>query len=230
MEIKGITFDLEGTLIDVEYAHHKGHILSAADVGLNLTIDDCLQRIPHFIGGPDTEIAKEIAQLAGGVDTDYVLNRKRFHYNELIKTLPIQLRPGVTDIFREIRKGNLKMAVGSLTLALQAALLLEKTGLHGIFGESILLREDVRHIKPDPEIYLKTAELMGIKPGEQLVFDDSPNGIRAAKAAGSVAIGMPVVHKLSSLRSLIDSEPARIFWDWREMNFQHLIRNLEERP
>jgi len=228
VKIKGIAFDLEGPLVDVESAHHQGHILSAADVGLKMTNEDCL-KLPHFIGGPDTEVAKEIAQLAGGAaDADFVYNRKKFHYDELIKTLPIRLRPGVTNIFEEIMEENLKIAVGSLTIKAQATLLLEKTGLYGIFGKNILLREDVRNVKPDPEVFLKTAEIMGIRPEEQLVFEDSPNGIIAAKAAGSIAVGMPTIHVPITIKKLIDAGAVRIFWDWREINFQSLIKNLNQ--
>jgi beta-phosphoglucomutase-like phosphatase (HAD superfamily) len=230
MKIRGVAFDLEGVLIDVEEAHHQAHILSAADVGIVLTYNDCLERLPHFIGGPDTQVAREIAKLAGEADPDYVLNRKRYHYSVLIKSLPAQLRPGVPSIFNQVGELGLKMTVGSLTPTAEAIPLLEKTGLLEIFGESrIFLRESVRHLKPDPEIWFKTAERMGISSQEQLVFEDSPYGIAAANAAGSIAVGMPVVHKQIVIKNLLEAGSARVFWDWREMDFRNLISNLSLR-
>lgn len=68
------------------------------------------------------------------------------------------------------------------------------SGLDKLFPrDRIILKEDVIHIKPNPEVYQKTVALLGIDPRDQLVFEDSPIGIEAAYKAGSIVIGMPVV-------------------------------------
>ena len=81
-------------------------------------------------------------------------------------------------------------------------------------------------MKPAPDVFLETARRMGIDPKNQLVFEDSPNGVRAAIAAGSRAIGMPVVIRGSAVAALVDAGAARIFFDWREINASALITNL----
>lgn len=225
--IKGIGFDLEGTLIDVESAHHQGHLLAANDVGVRLTIEEALRALPHFIGGPDEAVAKEISDLAGKLDEDYILNRMRFHYNRLIETTPIGLRLGALEIISWLKENGFNVAIGSLTMTAQAQLLLERSGLIKILGrERIVLREEVRHVKPEPDVWLETARRSGISPKEQLVFDDSHNGIIAARAAGSVAVAMPVYDTPLTIKRLIDAGAARIFMDWREMNIAPLIKNL----
>jgi len=227
--IKAVSFDLEGTLIDVESAHHRGHILAANDAGVKLTIEEALRVLPHFIGGPDEAVAKEISELAGKLDDDYILNRMRFHYNQLIETIPIGLRPGALEIISWLKENGFNVAIGSLTIAVQAQLLLERSGLIKIFGrECIVLREEVRHVKPEPDVWLETARRSGIDPKEQLVFDDSHNGIIAAVAAGSVAVAMPVYNTPLTIKRLIDAGALRIFIDWREMNIAALIENLNK--
>lgn len=58
--IQGIAFDLEGTVVDVEAAHHNGHIAAAADFGLSITLDEAYQKLAHFIGGPDEKVCGDI--------------------------------------------------------------------------------------------------------------------------------------------------------------------------
>ena len=62
--IKGVAFDLEGTVVDVERAHHLGHFAAAKEVGVVLDLDSALEKLPHFIGGPDDKIAEEILALS----------------------------------------------------------------------------------------------------------------------------------------------------------------------
>jgi HAD superfamily hydrolase (TIGR01509 family) len=56
------------------------------------------------------------------------------------------------------------------------------------YFDSILTNEDIHFSKPHPEIYLKSAEVLGVEPNEMLVFEDNPNGIRAAEDAGCLVL------------------------------------------
>jgi beta-phosphoglucomutase-like phosphatase (HAD superfamily) len=94
--IKGLTFDLEGTVVDVERFHHKAHVLAAKDAGISITIDDAIEKIPSFIGGPDSRIAKEFCQLSGTVSPErvrYILERDRYYYQHCLREADIQPRP-----------------------------------------------------------------------------------------------------------------------------------------
>jgi sugar-phosphatase len=59
--------------------------------------------------------------------------------------------------------------------------------------------DDIEHGKPDPEPYLKGAHLLGYKPEECMVFEDSPAGIRSAKTAGMTVVGFPTTYPLDAL-------------------------------
>jgi putative hydrolase of the HAD superfamily len=68
------------------------------------------------------------------------------------------------------------------------------------FFEIILTSDNVSQIKPHPELYLKAVEALGLKPSEAIAFEDSPNGIKAAKAAGlfCVAVLNPITRQLDT--------------------------------
>ena len=231
--IKACTFDLEGTVVDVEKAHHDGHRYAAKDVGVELSVEDCLQKLPHFIGGPDEEIAKEICLLAqgSGFKGDYreVLENDKRHYNRLLKEMSIKSRDGFTDFFNAIRAAGFKYAIGSVTNRDQAVLLLERAGLVNLFGyENIVLREHVQRPKPAPDVWIETAKRAGVNPSEQLVFEDSPRGIQGAIEVGAYCVGMPVYNKPEVVTALMNAGAKRIFFHWDEINPLALLHHVNQ--
>jgi beta-phosphoglucomutase len=227
MKIRAISFDLEGPLVNMEPLHHGGHVAAAQDVGLTLTIEECFAKVPHFIGGPDEKIAEEIAVLASA-DGKYVLARTNFHYKRLLGESEVLLRPGVREVVSEFIKMGIPVSIGSAVDTAHGKFLVAKTGLDNLFPqERILFAEDVLHTKPAPDIYLATAQRMGVRPEEQLVFEDSPWGALAASATGSVVVGMPIYWNHHTVAELIKSGAKRVFLDWREINIDQLLINLE---
>lgn len=227
-EIHGIAFDLEGTVVDVEAAHHNAHFAAAAEVGVDINADTAFQKLPHFIGGPDRAVAEDIWELGGKQGTvEQILERDRFHYERLLATMAIIARPGFKEFLGEVKNLGLRFAIGSLTPSSQARVLLDRSGVGALIGESnIVLAEDVKNHKPAPDVFLETARRMGIDPRNQLVFEDSPRGVQAAIAAGSRAIGMPVYNRAEATVPLIQAGVCRLFMDWREINVACLLVNL----
>lgn len=232
MSIRGVAFDLEGTVIDVEAAHHNGHLATASEFGLVISLDEAFTKLPHFIGGPDEKVCEDIWNLLDDsarnrVLIDEISARDKFHYEHLLKEISIKPRPGFLDFCERLRSMGLKLAIGSLTSEKQATALLEQSGLAAFFGEDhIVLRGHVMNLKPAPDVFLKTASVMEVNTAEQLVFEDSPRGVQAALAAGSKVIGMPVIRRGVAVGALVDAGACRIFFDWREINAVTLIENL----
>ena len=228
-KILAIAFDLEGPIIDVEAAHHQGHIRAASDVGVHLTIEECFQKIPHFIGGPDEEIAKEIAALSPiNPNYKFVLNLTKSHYNKLIASLKIDPRPGFLEAYKAFKDLGLKTSIGSACPSSQANILLNRSGLNKLFiPNTIVLREDVENTKPAPDVWLETAKRTGVPPENQLIFEDSPKGIIGGVAVGAICIAMPIYNRLDTVNALMQAGAKRIFLDWREINIPALMTNLE---
>ncbi len=231
-EIIAHAFDLEGNAVNVEGAHHEGHLATAREFNLVLTLDEALARIPHFIGGPDEAVCKDIYALLSqnaqeSTSPDELLERDKYYYEHFLSTMDIKPRPGFVDVFRMLKLAGYRMTIGSLTPQKQAEVLLERSGLGDLFGTSnIVLKEHVQHPKPAPDVFQKTAEIMGVHPHEQLVWEDSPRGGRAAIAAGSLWIGMPVVIRPATVSALVEAGCSRVFYDWREIDMIALLDNL----
>ena len=226
MLIKGLAFDLEGTLVDVENAHHQGHLLVAREVGVELkNVEEAIEKIAHFIGGPDEEIVEEIWNLSDKkYSKSFIAERDKHYYQKFLQEEIIEIRPGFLIFLEKAKKLGIKIALGSLTGKQEAEVLLHASGLNNFFFREItVLREDVKNFKPAPEVFLETARRMGIDPKEQVVFEDSPNGIKAALSAGSIAIGMPVYDNILVSERLSEAGAFKVFKTWSEINLSELL-------
>jgi len=230
--MNAIALDLEGTVVDVEFAHHQGHILSAQDIGIDLTVDDCFALLPHFIGGPDDKVAEDIVRLAEqreiyGKKPEDVLATKRVHYEKLLRTADIRPRQGFLDFYRAVSALGYYFTIGSLTAQEQARVLLDRSGIGALIGEdNIVLREHVQHVKPAPDVWYETAKRAGVNPSHQIVFEDSPKGICGAVSIGAYCIGMPVYNRPDAINALLQAGAKRIFMQWNEINPEALMRNI----
>ena len=230
MNVKGIAFDLEGTLVDLEKFHHTAHLRAAEKAGLSLTLDEAIVKLPHFIGGPDSVIMEEVIALAGNsqFSAAELLKMDKELYRKNLFNTDISIRPGALELIKQLVSLKFPIAIGSLTDNDEAQYILEKSGLASIFSKKqIVLRDDVVNLKPAPDVFLKTAERMGIRGEEQLVFEDSPNGIRAARSAGSTAIGIPVYNKNETTNALIKSGAWKVVKNWKEIKLEELLLELK---
>lgn len=190
--IKGLIFDLDGTLADTMPNHFKSWRIACQKFGADL--DTAFLR--KHTGSPGWIIANEIIRkcnLEGKVTADQIMEEKlkEFHRDQhLIK--PID---PVVDIVKKYY-GILPMAVGTGGHREAVERTLEFTGLRKYF-DIIITANDVEKFKPHPETFLKCAELMNIKPEFIEVFEDGDLGIEAAIESGMTA---------TDVRSWYDSE------------------------
>ena len=177
--VKGLIFDLDGTLADTMPFHFKSWEKACLKYGAH--IDTNFLR--KHTGSPGWIIAGEIIKdcgLNGSVTIDQIVNEKLeefYSIQHLIK--PIE---PVTDIVKKYF-GILPMAVGTGGHREAVERTLEITDLRKYF-EIIVTANDVESFKPHPETFLKCAELMRVEPEFIEVFEDSELGIEAASKAG----------------------------------------------
>jgi beta-phosphoglucomutase-like phosphatase (HAD superfamily) len=180
--VKGLIFDLDGTLADTMPSHFKSWEKACLKYGARID--------PGFLrkhtGSPGWIIAGEIIResgLNGSVTIDEIVNEKLkefYRIQHLIK--PIE---PVADIVKKYF-GILPMAVGTGGHREAVERTLEITDLRKYF-EIIVTANDVESYKPHPETFLKCAELMKVEPEFIEVFEDSELGIEAANKAGMSA-------------------------------------------
>ncbi len=227
VQILGVAFDLEGAVVDVEPAHHGGWLRAADEIGVHLTIEEAIEKVPHFIGGPDPYIVAEIFALAPTnplCGANAFLASKWTHYDELVETVDLAPRSGFLDVLEQFRSRGLKTSIGTAVDSGRGLALLRRSGLHKLFSlPDIVLPADVKNQKPAPDCFLETARRMGVRPCEQLVFEDSPRGVRSGVAAGSRVIGVPVYDNPVGKARLVEAGAVRIYTDWRCINVAELV-------
>jgi beta-phosphoglucomutase family hydrolase len=180
--IKGLIFDLDGTLADTMPLHFKGWKKACQKFGAD--IDNTFLR--RHTGSPGWMIADEILKMGNideNVTIDQIMNEKLTEfYKEQHLVQPID---PVVEIVKKYH-GILPMAVGTGGHRQAVERTLEITGLRRYF-EIIITANDVENYKPHPETFLKCAQQMNVEPQYIEVFEDADLGIEAAVAAGMTA-------------------------------------------
>ncbi|HLP71922.1 MAG TPA: HAD hydrolase-like protein [Bacteroidales bacterium] len=176
--IKGLIFDLDGTLADTMPIHFQGWLTACRKFGAE--IDTAFLR--KHTGSPGWMIAGEIIKkcnLGETVTAEDILSEKLslfYHDHHIIKPIA-----PVVDIVKKYH-GILPMAVGTGGHREAVERTLNVTGLRKYF-DIIVTANDVSNFKPHPETFLKCAEMMKVEPRFVEVFEDGDLGIEAALAA-----------------------------------------------
>lgn len=177
--IKGLIFDLDGTLADTMPYHFQSWKMACRKFGAE--IDHAFLR--KHTGSPGWIIADEIIKacnLNGSVTGEEIMNAKLTEFYKQ-QHLVREISP-VVGIVKKYY-GILPMAIGTGGHREAVERTLEVTGLRKYF-EIIVTANDVENFKPDPETFLKCAQLMNVEPGFIEVFEDGELGIKAAINAG----------------------------------------------
>jgi beta-phosphoglucomutase len=229
--IGSLAFDLEGTLVDLERQHHLGHLAAARELGLKLSLGEALQQLQSFLGGPDKMVAKELQRLSGAdASVEFILSRIQYHYASLQHGMVVRPRPGVRRFLCQAEASGYKMALASVTERKKGQALLRKAGLTKFFRRRVqVFLEDVKSAKPAPDVYLETARRNKTDPVRQLVFEDSPVGVRSAWAAGSTVIAIPAVHTEVVRRALLRAGAIAVIPQWTDVTPAQILSLLKKR-
>ena len=192
-EIKALIFDQDGVIIDTERDGHRvAFNKTFKEFGFNFEWDvDYYHDLLQIAGGKERMrhhlhskgFGKEIKPDEENELIKKLHKRKTEIFIELIKEGSLPLRPGVKRIMKEaVAKG---LRIGVCTTSNEKAAEAVAYGiLKEIKFEFVLAGDVVKKKKPDPEIYLLGLKTGNLKPEECIVFEDSKNGVTAAKAAG----------------------------------------------
>jgi len=203
--IKACIFDLDGVIVDTAVYHYKAWKRLANSLGFDFTEEQneklkgvsrvrSLQLILGWGGITKTETEQE--QLA---------TQKNDWYVAMISQMkPDEILPGAKEFVQACRDAGIKTALGSASK--NSMMILEKINMVSLF-DAVIDGNKVSKAKPDPEVFLKGAEAVGVAPANCVVFEDAIAGIEAAIAGGmkSVGIGSPdVLHEANLVISGLD--------------------------
>ena len=185
--IRALIFDFDGLIVDTEVPIFRAWQRIYRVHGQELPLERWLTIIGTASGPFDPVI--DLAKKTGSKLDEAELKALEVLYYQEATALQ-QLLPGVIDYLVAARQLGLKTAVASSSTRKWVMDHLNRFGIGGHF-DAIVCREDVKRTKPDPDLYLTTLERLGARPDEAIAFEDSSNGIHAAKAAGLYCVVVP---------------------------------------
>lgn len=189
VKIKGLIFDLDGVLVFTDKFHYQAWKTMADELGVYFdeTINhrlrgvsrmDSLEIILERYEGPDLSLHEK----------EKLAEKKNEIYRTLLESMtPDDVTKEVRDTLTKLREKGYKLAIGSSSK--NAKFILEKVELKDAF-DAISDGNNITKSKPDPEVFLKAAEYLGLPPKACMVVEDAEAGIEAAKKGGMYAAGI----------------------------------------
>jgi len=184
--IEAIIFDMDGVLVDSEPLHEKTAKMTLREYNIEIPASEW----EHFSGTTDWDMFTYIVKnfTDGNVSVEELVAHRNKTYLE-VAPKKIEMVKGAYDFIRQIRQKGLKIALTTSSTKDIQQMVFNKFHLHRYF-DAIITGDEIKHGKPHPEPYQKTVKKLGIAPKNCLVIEDSTNGIKSAKAAGSIAVGI----------------------------------------
>jgi HAD superfamily hydrolase (TIGR01509 family) len=185
--IRALVFDFDGLILETETPSYDTWAAVYREHGHELPLDRWLDYIGREGGYFDA--GDHLAALVGeGFDRDAVRLRRDSRKTELIDALDVMV--GVREYVADAKRLGLRLAVASSSSRKWVRGHLERLGLHAEW-DAVRTRDDVARTKPAPDLYLSAVAALGVAPQEAVAFEDSANGIAAAKDAGLLCVAVP---------------------------------------
>ncbi len=188
MNKKAFIFDLDGVIVDTARYHFLAWQKLAQELGIEFTPEHN-EQLKGVSRVRSLDIILDLGKVnASQEDKNRWLIQKNEEYLSYLKDIDIsEVLPGVMPILQFLKEKNQSIALGSASK--NARPILEKTGIIYYF-DAIVDGNDVTNAKPDPEVFLQAAKLLGATPENSIVFEDSVAGVQAANIANMTSVGI----------------------------------------
>ena len=187
-QIKGLIFDLDGVIVDTAGYHFKAWRKMANELGFDFN-----EHQNEQLKGVSRRQSIELILNWGGktlpeVEIERFMTLKNTWYLEFIEQLaPANVLPGADLFLRESKAVGYRIALGSASK--NSRMILDKLELTDLF-DAIIDGNIATESKPNPQVFLKGADALGLTPNQSLVFEDAIAGIQAAHNGGMLAVGI----------------------------------------
>lgn len=185
--IKAVIFDMDGLLLDTEKLLIRFWIQAANEAGFPMTLE-------HALSIRSLHRSFAIPYLRGlfGEEFDYarIRSRRMELMNEFVSNDPPELKKGAKELLAFLNEQKIPAAIATATDIERTREYLTRAGIFDSF-KHIVCATMVERGKPEPDIYIFTADRLGLKPEECIALEDSPNGVKSAAAAGCKTIMIP---------------------------------------
>jgi beta-phosphoglucomutase len=182
----GVIFDMDGVLVDSYRAHLDAWQRSAASYGLSMTE----QEFARTFGRTSREIIEHL--WPGKFENPAAIAsfdaKKEAHYREIIRARFPEMS-GASELIESLYRAGFKIAIGSSGPPENVEAVYQ-TIPNGELIEATVSGKDVKHGKPDPEVFLIAAQRLNLEPRRCAVVEDAPVGLQAARRARMTVIGL----------------------------------------
>ena len=185
--MKAFIFDKDGVLVETFNIHLKAYKKAFEEIGLNFKEEHLLKNY----GRKRKDIIKSFLEENGIVSEELVeklVKRKEELYREFVET-ELKLLPGVLDCLKYLKRKGYKIGLASSSSKETIKQFMRVTKTESFF-DAFTSGDEVKEGKPNPEIFLKCAEKLGVEPKDCVVIEDSVHGVEAAKKAGMKCVAV----------------------------------------
>ncbi|MFY9176767.1 MAG: HAD family hydrolase [Caldicoprobacterales bacterium] len=178
-------FDMDGVIIDSEPLHFESDKMVMREFGVELT-DEELNR---YVGVANPQMWIELKdKYSIDLSVDELIEMQHMNKLKLLEDNQLETIRGIDELITDLQRKGIAVALASSSNMEFIQLVLKKLGITECF-QVIVSGDDVEKGKPEPDIFLKAAELLKVRPQDCIVLEDSAHGVNAAKRAGMKCIG-----------------------------------------
>ena len=185
--IRALLFDFDGLIVDTETPSYASWAEVYREHGRELPMERWVTIIGTTAGGFDP--LAHLEEIHGPIDREAVRTRRREHELGLLEVEG--LRPGILEYLEEADRLGLRKAIVSSSSRQWVDRHLVRLERAEHFDEIVTADRDPERSKPRPTLYFEALERLGVTAGDAVAFEDSPNGVKAAKAAGIFTVAVP---------------------------------------
>lgn len=202
-DIRAVIFDQDGVMFDTERMSSKAWNKAGQELGIEMEEEFlCTIRGMNY---QDATVRFEAKFGGSGIDYEELRRRKKAYFTAMRKELPLPVKPGLHELLAYLKEQGYKIALATGSTKEYSLGNLSEAGVTEYF-EYIISGDMVEHAKPSPDIFLKSARMLGEKPENCLVLEDSLNGVEAGISGGFVTVMVPDMTQPDEvLRSRVDA-------------------------
>lgn len=205
--LKGFIFDMDGVVVDNHSFHFKAWMLFAQKYDFEL--NDQIYR-ETFNGKTNADLFKMIFGEISQTQIEAYSVEKESTYQKMYQESMVPLK-GLIDFLENLQFNRYKIALGTSAPTSNVDFTLDGLFLRKYF-DKIVDGSQVTKGKPDPEVYLRCASLLDLKPEQCVVFEDSLAGLESGKRAGCEIVGVATSHEAFELKPLTE----KIIYDFTD--------------